>query len=78
MEFATFEDLTGLYDATFFPETYRRFGHLLSGGQPYMMEGLVEEEFCTLTLTVNQMWVPASLSGSDALMTTEQVSSPSL
>ena len=24
MEFATFEDLTGLYDATFFPETFRR------------------------------------------------------
>ena len=58
MEFATFEDLTGLYDATFFPETYRRFGHLLSGGKPYMMEGLVEEEFCTVTLTVHKLWVP--------------------
>ena len=59
MEFATFEDLTGLYDATFFPETYRRFGHLLSGGKPYMMEGLVEEEFRTLTLTVTKVWVPS-------------------
>ena len=57
MEFATFEDLTGLYDATFFPETYRRFGHLLSGGKPYMVEGLVEEEFRTLTLTVNKIWI---------------------
>ena len=59
MEFATFEDLTGLYDATFFPTTYRRFGHLLSGGKPYLMEGLVEDEFCTVTLTVNTLWVPA-------------------
>ncbi len=55
MEFATFEDLTGLYDATFFPETYRRFGHLLSGGKPYIIEGMVEEEFHTWTLTVHQL-----------------------
>ena len=75
MEFATFEDLTGLYDATFFPETYRRFGHLLSGGKPYLMEGLVEEEFCTLTLTVNKLWVPSPFSGSDALMPTVHASS---
>ncbi len=59
MEFATFEDLIGLYDASFFPEPYRRYGHLLSGGKPYMMEGLVEEDFRTLTLTVNKIWVPS-------------------
>ena len=72
MEFATFEDLTGLYDATFFPETFRRFGHLLSGGQPYMMEGLVEEEFCTLTLTVKKMWVPALAQSFDSSIPAEQ------
>ena len=77
MEFATFEDLTGLYDATFFPETYRRFGHLLSGGKPYMMEGLVKEEFCTLTLTVNKIWIPSPSPSFDALIHTEQVRSPS-
>ena len=34
MEFATFGDLTGLYDATFFPKTYRRFGCQLQAGNP--------------------------------------------
>jgi len=61
MTFATFEDLTGLYDTTLFPETYRRFGHLLSGGKPYVLEGLVEEEFHTMTLTIRKAWIPSSL-----------------
>ena len=74
MEFATFEDLTGLYDATFFPKTYRRFGHLLSGGKPYLMEGLVEEEFCTVTLTVHKIWVLVHLSGAKVLMPSVQAS----
>ena len=58
MEFATFDDLTGLYDVKFFPETFRRFGHLFSCRKPYVMERLVEEEFNTVTLTVSKMWVP--------------------
>jgi error-prone DNA polymerase len=61
MEFATFEDLTWLYDATFFPEPYRRFGHLPSGEQPYMLEGFVEE-FDTFTLLVSKMEVLSLLS----------------
>ena len=78
MEFATFEDLTGLYDATFFPETHRRFGHLLSGGKPYMMEGLVEEEFLTLTLTVHRLWVPGTSRCLDSSISSVQVSHHSL
>ena len=77
MEFATFEDLTGLYDATFFPETYRRFGHLLSGGKPYIVEGVVEEEFRTLTLTVKKLWVPPASSCIKSSIPREQMSSPS-
>lgn len=57
MEFVTFEDLTGLYDATLFPKTYHRFGHLLSGEKPYMIKGLVEEEFHTFTLTIDKLWI---------------------
>ena len=51
MEFTTFEDLTGLYDATFFPATFQKYGHLLTSGKPYIVEGLVEEDLgeCTLT-----------------------------
>ena len=55
MEFITFEDLTGLYEATFFPKTYRQFGHLLTNQGPYILEGTVEEEFQTYSLIVNNV-----------------------
>jgi DNA polymerase III alpha subunit len=52
MEFATFEDQRSLYDATFFPSTYRQYCHLLVPNQAYLLTGLVEEHFATVTLTV--------------------------
>ncbi|HEX7506057.1 MAG TPA: DNA polymerase III subunit alpha, partial [Polyangia bacterium] len=39
MEFITFEDETGLMECTFFPETYRRFCHMLDHQRPYFIEG---------------------------------------
>ncbi len=58
MEFIALEDQTGLYDATLFPNTYRRFGHLLRYDRPMIVEGLVEEEFQTVTLTVDRLRTP--------------------
>lgn len=55
MEFVTFEDQTSLYDATFFPNTYRRYCHLLASDQAYLVTGLVEEQFATVTLTVKTL-----------------------
>lgn len=55
MEFLTFEDETGLVEATFFPKTYRRYAHLLSTGRPYLLTGLVEEDFGAVTLTVQSI-----------------------
>ena len=55
MEFTTFEDLTGLYDATFFPSTFQKYSHLLTGNRPYLLEGILEEEFGEVTLTVHQL-----------------------
>jgi error-prone DNA polymerase len=55
MEFATFEDTTALYDATLFPDVYRRCCHLLSGGYPYVLRGLVEDQFGVATLTVHDL-----------------------
>ncbi|MDF0668639.1 MAG: DNA polymerase III subunit alpha [Nitrospira sp.] len=52
MEFITLEDVTALYDVTLFPEIYRRCCHLLSPNQPYVVNGLVEESFGVVTLTV--------------------------
>ncbi len=54
MQFLTFEDETGLVEATFFPEAYRRFHLTLDWGRPYVLEGLVEENFGAATLTVDR------------------------
>jgi len=55
MEFVTFEDQTSLYDATLFPDTYRRYCHLLGTNQAYVVSGVVEEHFDTITLTVHRL-----------------------
>jgi error-prone DNA polymerase len=53
MEFITFEDETGLMECTFFPETYRRFCHMLDHQRPYLIEGKVEEDYGAFTITVD-------------------------
>jgi len=53
MEFISFEDTTALYETTFFPETYARFCHMLNRSRPYVLTGLVEEDFGAVTLTVD-------------------------
>ena len=55
MEFITLEDTTALYDATLFPNVYRRCHQLLSPNRAYMVRGLVEEEFGVVTLTVSEL-----------------------
>ncbi len=55
MEFITLEDVTALYDATLFPDVYRRCCHLLSSNRPYVIRGLVEESFGVATLTVQDL-----------------------
>lgn len=52
MEFMTFEDLTGLYETTFFPEAYKRNGPKLNQRQPFWLHGRVEEDHGGITLTV--------------------------
>lgn len=55
MEFMTLEDRTGMYDATVFPQTYQQYCHLLAPNQGYMITGLVEEQFSTVTVTVRTL-----------------------
>ncbi len=52
MQFLTFEDETGLVEATFFPPVYRRCCHRLDSGRPCLLAGRVEEEWGAVTLTV--------------------------
>ncbi len=53
MEFITFEDETALVETIFFPQTYRRYCHLLRSNRPYLLEGLAEEDYGAVTLTVS-------------------------
>ncbi|MBI5521525.1 MAG: DNA polymerase III subunit alpha [Desulfarculus sp.] len=55
MQFLTFEDETGLVETTFFPEAFRRFHLGLDWQRPYILEGLVEENFGAATLTVERV-----------------------
>jgi error-prone DNA polymerase len=55
MEFISFEDTSALYETTFFPEAYARFCHLLNRSRPYVLSGLVEEDFGAVTLTVDDV-----------------------
>ena len=55
MEFLTLEDQTALYDAAVFPDVYRRVCHLLATNHAYIVRGLVEEQFSTVTLTVKEL-----------------------
>ncbi|MBW1690983.1 MAG: DNA polymerase III subunit alpha [Deltaproteobacteria bacterium] len=55
MKFISFEDTTGLYETVLFPAVYHRFCHLLSSSRPYILEGRVEEDFGSISLTVD--WI---------------------
>jgi error-prone DNA polymerase len=55
MKFVSFEDTTGLYEAVFFPKVYNTFCHMLNGMRPYILKGRVEEDFGSITVTVN--WI---------------------
>lgn len=57
MEFLTFEDETGQLETTFFPAVYRTYAHMLRSGRGYILEGLLEEDYGALTLTVD--WLTA-------------------
>jgi error-prone DNA polymerase len=55
MEFVTFEDQTALYDATVFPALYRQSCHLLAPDHTYLVKGTVQQQFRTVTLTLQQI-----------------------
>jgi error-prone DNA polymerase len=55
MEFISFEDTSAFYETTFFPQTYARFCHMLNRSRPYVLTGVVEEDFGAVTLTVDSV-----------------------
>ena len=55
MKFVSFEDTTGLYETVFFPRVYNQFCHMLNEMRPYILKGKIEEDFGSISLTVN--WI---------------------
>ncbi len=55
MEFISFEDTTAIYETVFFPEVYRKFCRMLSNARPYLLRGLVEEDYGAISLTVRHI-----------------------
>jgi len=56
MEFVTFSDETGRFEAVLFPAVYRRVGAALAGGlRPYLVRGVVETEIGYSYLNVRDL-----------------------
>lgn len=55
MEFLTFEDETGIVETTFFPTAYKRFCHIIDGCRPYILSGIVDQNWGAVTLTVEKV-----------------------
>jgi error-prone DNA polymerase len=55
MEFLGFEDTTAIYDVTLFPDVYRRVCHVLMGTRPFLISGIVQEDFGVCTLTADHV-----------------------
>jgi len=55
MEFIAFEDTTAIYDATLFPDAYRRFCHLLTSTRAVSPDRSCGGDFGVCTLTVDKV-----------------------
>jgi error-prone DNA polymerase len=55
MQFISFEDRTGLYEAVLFPAVYDRYCHLLHPDRGYILQGKVEETFGAVSLTIHRV-----------------------
>ncbi|MHC4715073.1 MAG: hypothetical protein ACYTAN_17665, partial [Planctomycetota bacterium] len=47
----TLEDETDIFEATLFPEAYRRYGRLLRSAGPFLLKGKVEDQHGAKTVT---------------------------
>ncbi len=55
MEFLSFEDTTAIYETTFFPRAYARFAHMMTRTRPYVLRGVVDEQFGAVSLIVDNV-----------------------
>ncbi|KPL01795.1 MAG: hypothetical protein AMK75_03880, partial [Planctomycetes bacterium SM23_65] len=55
MQFLTLEDETGVFEVTLFPKMYRRVRRLLTDGGPYLVEGKVEDQYDSISVTAHRL-----------------------
>lgn len=55
MVFVSFEDTTALYETVLFPQAYRRLAPWILTQGPYLLDGVVREEFGALTVEVSDL-----------------------
>ncbi len=58
MRFLSLEDLTGAFEATLFPGTFQKYGHILGEGGMFLIEGRVDCQYGSPSLTVSRIWRP--------------------
>jgi len=68
MEFMTFEDLTGIYETTFFPRSYRENGPLLNHHEAFWLRGRLEDDHGSVTLNVERVWPIREKSGNSSFL----------
>ncbi len=55
MMFVSFEDTDTLFETTFFPRAYQRYGHLFTTRGPYLITGKVEEDHGVFSINVEAL-----------------------
>jgi DNA polymerase III alpha subunit len=55
MEFITFEDEYGLWECTLFPRSCRRGVGTLGAWGPYLVDGLVDEQYGAVTVNAHRL-----------------------
>ncbi len=55
MKFLTMEDETDIFEVTLFPKVYARYGHLLQGRGPYIVQGEAQNDGGCVTLAAQAL-----------------------
>ncbi len=55
MQFLTFDDEAGIFEAVLFPDVYQKARFLLNGPGPYLVEGRVENQYGAFTVTASRL-----------------------
>ena len=55
MEFSSFEDLTGIYESTFFPEAFDKFKFMLDRNRAFLLKGIIDCHYNAISLNIEKI-----------------------